>query len=100
MFSASLLVESPPAIADAGPAEFVGTPGNEALAQKKKFFTSNCNRISTSRHRPVLCLVHTGVSRPVGADFEVDASSRSTCRGRVRQAPVLQTTVYSRTYPY
>ena len=47
MSCASLLVGPPPAIADAGPAEFVGTLGNEALAQRKKFFTSYCNGIST-----------------------------------------------------
>src|SRR5215471_14080749 len=81
MFCASLLVGSP-AIADAVPAEFVGTLRNEALAQKRKFFTNNCKGFRHSRHRPVLCSVHTGGSRPVGADFEVDASSRSTCRGR------------------
>jgi hypothetical protein len=46
VFCASLLVGSP-AIADAVPAEFVGTLGNEAHTQKKKSFTSNCNRIST-----------------------------------------------------
>ena len=47
MSCTSLLIGSPPAIADAGPAESVGALGNEALAQKKKSFTSYCNRIST-----------------------------------------------------
>ena len=55
VFCASLLVGSP-AIADAVPAEFVGTLGNEAFAQKKKSFTSIATGFRHSRHRPFFLL--------------------------------------------